>query len=231
MDGRLAAAMAWPWRFSFSSGMWKRMRSATSGNSAARTSVAIERIRSPPAPGQHAAEHQQIAHLVEIGVGGDVVAEVDADGLVDPAGARSSPAAISFCTCSSLTGSGISVGRSIPAGASSRSDGLLREVLRAHAAVAGPFVRRGVLAIIHRHEGEFVQPRRDRALRRDVAGGQAAAHGDAEHGAIVERHRAGERGDFAIVHHVERNAAPGLLQVEEQPAHARVEERSRGTER
>ena len=32
--------------------------------------------------GEDAAEHEEVAHVVEIGVGGDVVAEVDADGLV-----------------------------------------------------------------------------------------------------------------------------------------------------
>ena len=63
----------------------------------------------------------------------------------------------------------------------------------------------------------------DVALRRDEAGGEAAADGDAEHGVVVERHGAGERGDFAIVDHVEGDAVPGGLQVEEEAADARVE--------
>ena len=81
MAGRLAAAMAWPCRFSFSSGMWKRMRSAISGNSARSTSVAIGENQVAALAGHHAAQHQQVADLVKIGVVRDVVAEVDADGL------------------------------------------------------------------------------------------------------------------------------------------------------
>src|ERR1019366_6465256 len=68
----------------------------------------------------------------------------------------------------------------------------------------------------------------DVALRGDVPGGERAAEGDAEHGVGVlrsraERHGAGERGDFAIVDHVEGNAVPGGLQVEEEAADTRVE--------
>src|SRR5271157_4010923 len=50
MAGRLAAAIACPCRFSFSSGMWNRMRSPTPGNSASRTFDASARITSPPSP-------------------------------------------------------------------------------------------------------------------------------------------------------------------------------------
>ena len=78
-------------------------------------------------------------------------------------------------------------------------------------------------AVIDRDEGEFVEPGSDVALRGHEAGRETAAEGDAEHGVIVERHRAGERGDFAIVDHVERDAVPGGLQVEEEAADAGVE--------
>jgi hypothetical protein len=64
-------------------------------------------------------------------------------------------------------------------------------------------------------------------LRRDVSGGQAAAHGDAQHGVVAQRHRAGQRRHFAVVHHFERNAAPGRLQLEEQAPHAAVEQLAR----
>ncbi len=43
---------------------------------------------------------------------------------------------------------------------------------------------------------------------RHVSGGQAAAHGDSQHRVVAQRHRSRQRRHFAIVHHVERNAAP-----------------------
>ena len=130
---------------------------------------------------------------------------------------------MSFCTCSSLTGSVISA-REIDAGGSEQAaDGLLRKILRADAGVAGPFVDMGVFAVIDGDEGEFVEPGGDVALRGDETGGETAAQGDAEDGVIVERHGAGERGDFAIVDHIEGDAVPGGLQIEEEAADARVE--------
>lgn len=48
--GKLAAATAWPWRLSCSSGTWNWMRSASTGNSARKTSFAPAMMTSPPAP-------------------------------------------------------------------------------------------------------------------------------------------------------------------------------------
>ena len=43
MTGRLAAAVAWPWRLLFSSGVRRRIVSASLGNSARKTAVANAR--------------------------------------------------------------------------------------------------------------------------------------------------------------------------------------------
>src|ERR1017187_9941125 len=171
--------------------------------------------------------------------------------------ARPSPVAMSCCTCSSLTGSVISLGRSMPAGASRRptacwekycaptpgspahsslgaasreatgakprADSLLGKVLRADAGIAGPFVDGRVFAVVDGDEGELVEPGGDIALRGDVAGGKRAAEGDAEDSIVVEGHGTGQRGDFAIVDHVEGNAVPGRLEIEKEAADSRVE--------
>ena len=107
--------------------------------------------------GEHAAEHEQIAHVVEIGVGGDVVAEVDADGLVDLAGALVA-GGHEFLHLLELDGERHLGGKIDAGGREQAADGLLREVLRADAGVAGPFVDGRVFAVIHGDEGEFVEP-------------------------------------------------------------------------
>ena len=48
--GRLAAAIAWPCLFSFSSGVRRRIRSASAGNSSFSTREAVSTMRSPPSP-------------------------------------------------------------------------------------------------------------------------------------------------------------------------------------
>ena len=108
----------------------------------------------------------------------------------------------------------------MPAGASSRPTACCEKYCAPTPRVARPFVRRRVLAVIHRHESQLVQPAGDGALRRDVSGGQAAAHGDAQHGVVAQRHRPRQRRHFAIVHHFEGNAAPRVPQFEKQAAHA-----------
>jgi hypothetical protein len=50
IEGRLAAATAWPWRFCCSSGVDSLMLSDRAGNSARRTSSAFCRMISPPCP-------------------------------------------------------------------------------------------------------------------------------------------------------------------------------------
>ena len=129
---------------------------------------------------------------------------------------------MNFWTCSSFTEAAcrpeIDAGR-----AEQAAHGLLRKILRANAGVAGPLVGGGVRAVIHRDEGEFVQPAGDVALRGDEAGSETAAHRDAQDGVVAKRHGTGERRDFAIIDHVEGNAVPGGLKIEEEAADARVE--------
>src|SRR5207249_3996830 len=48
--GKLAAATAWPWRLFFSSGRWKAILPASSGNSAFNTALASAMMISPPGP-------------------------------------------------------------------------------------------------------------------------------------------------------------------------------------
>src|SRR5260370_40655074 len=108
-------------------------------------------------------------------------------------------------------------------GSEQAADRLLGEVLRTDAGVAGPFVDGGVFTVVDGDESKLVEPGGDVALWGDEAGGESTAECDAEDRAIVEGHGTGERGDFAIVDHVEGHAVPGSLQVVEDAAHARVE--------
>src|SRR5476649_2228534 len=171
----------------------------------------------------HAAQHQKVAEVIHVRVGCDVVAEVDADGFVNPESPRVAGGG-QFLNVFKFHGKR-HVGRQFDAGGPEQTaDGLLGEVLCADAAIAGPFVHGRVLAIIHGDEGQFIEPGGDGALRRDESGGQAAAHGDAEDPVVIERHGTGQSGDFAIVHHVEGDAAPGCLQVEKETADASVEQ-------
>jgi hypothetical protein len=50
LSAKLAAAIAWPWRFAFSSGVRRRIRSARAGNSSFSTRAAVATITSPPSP-------------------------------------------------------------------------------------------------------------------------------------------------------------------------------------
>ena len=104
------------------------------------------------------------------------------------------------------------------------ADALLREILRADAVVARPLVDRRRRVVVDRHERELVQPRRDVAVGRDVAGGGAGAERDAENRVGAERHRAGERGHLAVVHHLERHVVPRSPHLEEEVLHPRVEQ-------
>ena len=94
----------------------------------------------------HAAQHQQVAEVVEIGVVGDGVAEPDADGLVDLA--RAVVARRHQLLHPLELGGKRHLRWKIDARRLEQSPhGLLREVLHAHAAVARPLiggrVRRG----------------------------------------------------------------------------------------
>ena len=61
-------------------------------------------------------------------------------------------------------------------------------------------------AVVHRHEGQFVEPAGDVARVIHVAGRLAGAHRDAQHRVFAERHGAGQRRHFAVVHDLQRHA-------------------------
>ena len=159
--GRLAAAMAWPWRFSFSSGNVEADALGHFGElGLAAPRVATGKNQVAAFAGHHAAQHQQVADLVEIGVSGRCCSRNRRRWFRRSCGARASPAATSFCTCSSLTGSGISAGRSMPAGASSRPTACCEKYCAPTPRSPDHSSTGRVLAVIHGHESQFVQPAR-----------------------------------------------------------------------
>ena len=92
-------------------------------------------------------------------------------------------------------------------------DGLLREIQRADAPVARPFVRDGRRIRIHRRKGEFVQIARDAACRVQIADRLARSHRHAENAGRFQRHRARQRRHVAVVNHDKRHA-PFFLQIQ-----------------
>ena len=111
----------------------------------------------------------------------------------------------------------------MPAGAEQPAHGLLRQVLHDAAAVARPLVARGVGAVVHRHEGDLVEPRRDAPIGGDVAARGAGAERDPQHPAAVHRHRSHQGGDVAVIRDVERDVVPGMLEVAKDVPHALLE--------
>ena len=174
--------------------------------------------------GSDAAQHEHALDRVEVGEVRDAVAEVDPDRLVDLARPRVALGHQPLHLDQAL-GERHLGGKRDPRRRQQPAHRLLREVLRADARVARPLVDRGALAVVDRHEGELVEPGRDVAVGRDVAGRRAGAERDAEHGVRAQRHRARERRHLAVVHHLERHAAPPLLQRAEQAADVQVEVR------
>ena len=157
-----------------------------------------------------AAEDEEVVDVVEVGVVREGVAEVGADGLVNFLRARIAFGHEGLHEFEFFGERQAEVGGDA-GGDEEAADGLLGEVLRADAVVAAPFVARGVGAVVHGGEGEFVDPGGDVAVAVDVAGGEAGAEGEAEDGVFAEGHRAGEGGDFAVVDDFEGDAGPGLL--------------------
>ena len=165
----------------------------------------------------HAAENEDVSDVVEFGVISNSVAEADADGFVE--------------TASTIVAMGherldldeplgkFHFWRERKAGQRGEAGaGLLGEKLHATADVTRPFVDRAVFAEVSRGESEFVQPWTDRAGGIDVTGGHARSERDAEHAVFLHGHGSGEGGHFAIVDDLERDAAPGVLQVKKDAA-------------
>ena len=94
-------------------------------------------------------------------------------------------------------------------------DRLLREILRAAADVAGPFVGRSAGIVVDRGEGEFVEPAGDAALGIEKTGRLARAHRDTQHAIFAQGHCSGKRGHVAVVGHLERHT-PFPAQVQKQ---------------
>ena len=83
--------------------------------------------------------------------------------------------------------------------------------------------------VIHRHEGQLVDPGSDVALGVDVAARRARAQRNAQDAVPAQRHGAGQRGDLAVVHHLQRDVVPGLPDFEEHIPDAPVEHVRRHT--
>ena len=83
--GRLAAAMACPWRFSFSPGIRRSTRDGELREVDAQHLARDVEHDGAARPGGDAAEHQHVAEVVDGREVGERVAEVDAERLVDVA--------------------------------------------------------------------------------------------------------------------------------------------------
>ena len=114
-SGRLAAAIAWPCRLSFSSGTWKVMRRASSGNSTSQHAARAVDDVVAARPRGDATEHEHVRDVVEVGEVRDAVAKVRAERLVDLPARRRRPRPRNFCTTFSFSGSPMSAGVSMPA--------------------------------------------------------------------------------------------------------------------
>ena len=184
----------------------------------------------PALPAGDAAEDEQVAQVVEVRAVRDGVAEADADRLVDEPRARIARSH-ELLHLDETFGEFHLGGKVQPGEGREAGHTLLAEILHRAAGVAAPLIDRRVVAVVHGGKGEFVEPRGDRAVGVDVTAGDARAHRDAEHGVFTHAHRASQGRDFAIIHHLERHAAPRLLQVEEDAADALLKlRRSNATE-
>ena len=86
-------------------------------------------------------------------------------------------------------------------------DGVLREILAAHAPVAGPFVDGGRFAQIDRRERQLVEPAEQIAAAVNVPCRLTRTHGKAHDAAVLQTHRARERGHVAVVGDDDRHVA------------------------
>ena len=220
--GRLAAAMAWPWRFSFSPGMCSETRGASSGKSARRTSCAVSIRDRAARSGHDAAKQQHVPEVVHVRQVGQRVAEVGAERQVHVHGA---PVAQLHQRLHVLEARRQRHGRRhLDLRRSEQATRpLLRQVLHDAAVVARPLVARGVGAVIDRHERDLVEPRRDAPVRGHVAARGAGSERHAQHGAPGQRHRTEERGHVAVIDDVERDAVPGPLEIDEHVSHPLLE--------
>jgi hypothetical protein len=118
------------------------------------------------------------------------VAEIGTDRLVDRLGSR---VAIGHQPLQlDKAGRLVQVVRDVDAGDGQESrHSLLREVLGPDARIARPLVAWSSGRQVDGSECQLVEPRSQAAIARDVAGGLARAHRDAEHGPDTGAHRPG----------------------------------------
>ena len=206
--GKLAAAIAWPWRLFFSSGMWNDSRSASSGKSAREhLPRALQHEIAAAARSSRGRERARAA-WDRTGVVREAVAEIRTERPVDARSRAGRLAPSAPAPASSCSGSGISFGNESPALGTSRPTACCEKYCTPQPTSFDHSSAGASGLIVDRRERQLVQPRSDVALRRDVAGGLARAQRDAEHGVVAERHRPGQRGDFAVVDDLEGDAVP-----------------------
>ena len=167
--GRLAAAIAWPWRLSFSSGMRTRVRDATSGNSAASTSRALRRMPLAARARRDAPGDEHMAQVVEIGVVADRVSEVRAERsrTPSPRGGRPPPSPPGPRPGAPARAS--SPGISKPARSARRETACWEKYWTPQPASPDHSSTGRVRAVVDGGEGELVEPGRDVAAGPDVA--------------------------------------------------------------
>ena len=136
--------------------------------------------------------------LIELGVERNRVAEVHADGVINLRGALVALGHQLLHDLQLLRRRQRLVQLDARSGCE-LDDRVLREVFHAAAVVARPLVDHRVLAEVDRHESELVEPAGDVALLVHIAAGLARTHRHAEHRIVLEIHRAGQRGDVAVV--------------------------------
>jgi hypothetical protein len=71
-----------------------------------------------------------------------------------------------------------------------------------------PLIHRRAGIEVNRHEGQLIQLGGEAAAAVNVAAGLARPQSQAQDGIVVECHRSGQRGDFAVVHHGQGDTAP-----------------------
>jgi hypothetical protein len=182
----------------------------------------------PPGSRGDAAEREEVLEGVMVGILGQGIAEVDADGFEDAG--RAWIALLMEVLHGFELVRGMPDRKGDPGVVSEAHHGLLGEILHPAAKVARPFIGGGVRMVIDGSEGEFVEPTGDATFGVEVTGRLAGAHGDAQEPMHAERHGAGEGGDIAVVGDFEGNA-PFTLQAMEQRFYVGIEAGGRhGTE-
>ena len=171
--------------------------------------------------GQHRINEQIRAK--EVRIVGERVAEVAADGAVDGGGARIVFGHRFLYELELLRqrGPGGEVETGLARDAAHR---LLRQIERADAGVAGPFIDRSSgFTIVDRSERKLVQVIGQRPLRGHETDRLAGPHGQPEQGISADADRARQGGHLAVIQHDERHTRKLLRNLEKNRPHPRFE--------